>query len=442
MEIDGDSGKIVHEVTPDGAVYFGANADPGNTDESSKYPSAVALVWRWTGDEAFLKDLYPASKAAMEFVAGLDEDGDGWPDGLGNVERPGMGEEKLDNAVYTIRGYADLADMARAMGDDKTRRWAMSKARALLETFEETWWYGGDTRSYADSLLDPNNEKVFQRHWIGLTPTDAVLPRLPGRAAGPLASRRHGNATLNEHEQRCYTGALGLFHTGTGPTSAPAGNPGASCDSVVSTVPSERSIFTLNSAIAAVSEGNYGRLGAKQQQFYLTGNARSQLDPDIWEMPGAMPEIVPSPDFGANIDRLFTERSMVLQAWGAYGVLWPVIHQWLGVSPDLGRGRVAVVPQLPAGQAKASAETIKLGLSAIDVAAERQGSTYTTTVTRHGRMDLRIGAVLPNGATVTSATLNGSPVKPKLVQTTRGLEAVISAKPEQRTATLVIDIDS
>jgi hypothetical protein len=189
-----------------------------------------------------------------------------------------------------------------------------------------------------------------------------------------------------------------------------------------------------------VSEGNYGRLGGNQQKFYMRGNARSQLDPDIWEMPGAMPEIVPSPDFGANIDRLFTERSMVLQAWGAYGVLWPVIHHWLGVSPDLGRGRVAVVPQLPAGEPKASADTIKLGLSAIDVAAERQGSTYTTTVTRHGRMDLRIGAVLPDGATVTSATLNGSPVKPKLVQTTRGLEAVISAKPEQRTATLVITI--
>ena len=206
MEINGDSGKIVHEVTPDGAVYFGANADPGNTDESSKYPSAVALVWRWTGDEAFLDDLYPASKAAMEFVAGLDEDGDGWPEGLGNVERPGMGEEKLDNAVYTIRGYADLADMAQALGDDETRRWAVGKARALLEKFEETWWYGGDTRSYADSLVDPGNEKVFQRHWIGLTPTDAVLPRLPGRDGGPLASRQHGNATLNEHEEPCYTG--------------------------------------------------------------------------------------------------------------------------------------------------------------------------------------------------------------------------------------------
>jgi hypothetical protein len=442
VAINGDGGKIVHEVTPDGAVYFGANADPGNTDESSKYPSAVALVWRWTGDEAFLKDLYPASKAAMEFVAGLDEDGDGWPGGLGNVERPGMGEEKLDNAVYTIRGYADLADMAQAMGDSETRRWAIDKARALLETFEEIWWYGGDTRSYADSLLDPGNEKVFQRHWIELTPTDAVLPLLPFRAAGPLASGQHGNATLDEHEEACYSGALGLFHTGTGPTSAPAGNPGPSCDSVVSAVPSERSIFTLNSAIAAVSEGNYGRLGANQQQFYMRGNAGSQLDPDIWEMPGAMPEIVPSPDFGANIDRLFTERSMVLQAWGAYGVLWPVIHHWLGVSPDLGRNRVSVVPQLPESETKASANTVKLGLVAIDVAAERQGSTYTTRVTRHGRVDLRIGAVLPDGTTVTSATLNGSPVKPKLVQTTRGLEAVISAKPEQRTATLVITIRS
>jgi len=435
------SGKIVHEVTPDGAVYFGANADPGNTDESSKYPSAVALVWRWTGDKNFLKDLYPASVKAMKYVATLDEDGDGWPEGLGNVERPGMGEEKLDNAVYTIRGYADLADLARAVGDTETRRWATKKANALLDKFEDDWWYASDgARSYADSLDDPGNEQVFQRHWIGLTPTDAVLPKLPGRRSAPLASDEHANTTLDQHEKACFTGDLGLFHTGTGPTSAPAGNSGPSCDSVISAVPSERSIFTLNSAIAAVSEGNYGRLGANQQGRYIRGNARSQLDPDLWEMPGAMPEIVPSPDFGANIDRLFTERSMVMQAWGAYGVLWPVLHQWLGVAPDLGRDRVAVVPQLPAGQTKASADSVKLGVFTIDVAAAHEGSAYTTTVTRHGRTNLRIGAVLPDGATVASATLNGSPVKPKLVRTTRGLEATVGARAGQRTATLVINI--
>jgi hypothetical protein len=131
---------------------------------------------------------------------------------------------------------------------------------------------------------------------------------------------------------------------------------------------------------------------------------------------------------------------MVMQAWGAYGVLWPVLHQWLGVAPDLGRDRVAVVPQLPSGQPGASADSVKLGTFSIDVAATHQGATYTTTVTRHGQTNLRIGAVLPDGATVASATLNGSPVKPKLVQTTRGLEATVGARAGQRTATLVINI--
>jgi hypothetical protein len=438
--INPGTGKIVHEVTPDGAVYFGADADPGNTDESAKYPSAVALVWRWTGDQAFLRDLHPASVKAMHYVASLDADNDGWPAGLGNVERAGMGEEKLDNAVYTIRGYADLADLAQAQGDAATRGWAIAQAQALLDKFENDWWYGADARSYADSLGD-GNTKVFQRHWIGLTPTDAVLPRLPGRSSAPLASLDHANTTLDQHERPCYTGEFGLFHTGTGPTSAPAGNPGPSCDSVLSTVPSERSIFTLNSAIAAVSEGNYGRLAPDQQSVYTTGNARSQLDPTVWEMPGMMPEIVPSPDFGANIDKPFTDRSMVMQAWGAYGTIWPVIHQWLGVSPDMGRGRISVVPQVPAGQTMAAGRDIRLGSGSIDVAARHSGSTYVTTVTRQGQVALTIGAVLPPTASIASATLDDHRVTPQLVSTTRGLEASVSVGTGRGTSTLVIETE-
>ncbi len=130
----------------------------------------------------------------MQHVASLDADGDGWPEGLGNVERPGMGEEKLDNAVYTIRGYADLADMARARGDDDTRSWATEQAQKLLAAFEDAWWYGGDTDVLRRLADDPGNEKVFQRHWIGLTPTDAVLPELPWAPAG--------SAGLTEHADR------------------------------------------------------------------------------------------------------------------------------------------------------------------------------------------------------------------------------------------------
>jgi hypothetical protein len=424
--INPDTRKVVHEVTPDGAVYFGANEDEGNTDETSKFPSAVALVWRWTGDDAFRDDLYDFSVRGMRYVVEqLDEDGDGWPEGLGNVERPGMGEEKLDNAVYTVRGLRDLADMARSKGDTETATWASSVARRMERQFEAAWWYGGDARQYADSLDDPGNQKVLQRHWIGVTPMDAMLVR-PGRVTRPLAGDRHGATALTQRERPCYTGIFGLYHTGTGPTSADGGNRGPSCDSVVSSVQSERSVFSLNTAIMAVAEGNFGRLGTRQQQRYTTGNARIQLDPNVWEMPGAMPEIAPEGDFTPNIERPYTERSMVLQAWGAYGNLWPVVAQQLGVSPDLGRDHVSVVSQVPEGQHRLSGRSIVLGDDgAVSVrAVARPKQLRTEVALERADTTLTIGHVLPAGSSVREVRLDGRRVPAEIVRTARGREVV------------------
>jgi hypothetical protein len=424
--VNDGSGKVVHEVTPDGAVYFGANEDPGNTDETSKFPSAVALIWRWTGDDGFRDEMYDFSRRGMEYVVErLDADGDGWPEGLGNVERPGMGEEKLDNAVYTIRGLRDLADMARGVGDRATARWASRLARGLEQRFERTWWYGGDADQYADSLTNPDNARVFQRHWIGVTPMDAVLVR-PGHPERPLAGDEHGVTALEQRERPCYTGRFGLYHTGTGPTSAPGGNPGPSCDSVVSSVPSERSVFSLNTAIMAVAEGNFGRMAVDQQQYYTTGNARIQLDRSVWEMPGAMPEIAPEGDFTPNIDRRFTERSMVLQAWGAYGNLWPVVAQQLGVAPDLGRDRVTVVSQVPTGQRRVAGRHILLGEDAQIAVDARRTRTSLRTEVRLDRVRTRltIGHVLPDGSRVRGVWLDGDEVDWRIVPTARGRELV------------------
>jgi hypothetical protein len=138
-----------------------------------------------------------------------------------------------------------------------------------------------------------------------------------------------------------------------------------------------------------------------------------------------MPEIAPSPGFGANIDKRLTERSSVLQAWGAYGVLWPVVHQQLGVAPDLGRARLTVVPQVPDGQERISGRNIRLGRGSVDVAASRSDGTLRTEVVRDVRAALTIGALLPGGATITGATLDGRAVRPELRRTARGVEAVV-----------------
>ncbi|HSD79111.1 MAG TPA: hypothetical protein VLB47_00570, partial [Solirubrobacteraceae bacterium] len=315
--LNGDSGKVVHEVVGDGSVYFGALHHAGNTDETAKFPSMVALIWRWTGDNAFRDDLYPFAKRNMEYIfRELDADGDGWPEGLGNVERTGMGEEKLDNAVYTIRGLYDLADMARSKHDGATWDWAQGKAADLLARFEGAWWIQR-FRQYADSLDDPGDVKVWQKHWIGQTPMEAELTR-EERAWPGIATFPHGTSALAEREDRgCFSGVRpynrGLFHTACG--GGPEGK-------------GEQVIYSLGNAIQAVGDGNYGRLGAQQQRRYTDANAESMFGepfqgarhtagtPD--EQPGAMPEVLPSPGFDAagdqdaNMERCTRCRSMVM----------------------------------------------------------------------------------------------------------------------------------
>jgi hypothetical protein len=351
-------------------------------------------------------------------AANLDEDDDGWLEGLGNVEREGMGPEKLDNNVYYIRGLYDLADLARSKGDWRTYGWARQRAENLLERFEAEWWME-DESLYADSLGD-NGEKIQQRHWITGTPMDAELT-IGERAFPGLSELGRSTRSLALHETPCFSGERplnrGLFHTGCegGPTGA-----------------GEPQIFTLNTAIQAIGEGNYGRLA--QQRRYTEANVETMFaqpatngTPD--EQPGAMPEIVPSPAFGKNIDRCWTCRSMFLQAWGNLGTAWPVVHQQLGVRPDLGRDALEVVPQLPS-PAPIAGRNIRLGRGALDVEASRHGDRFRTTVDarRVPARELRIGHTLPHGAAVSSVRLDGRRVRWHERKTNRGVEVTVKAR--------------
>jgi hypothetical protein len=417
--VNAGSGKVGHEFVSDGSMWFGQNADPGNTDETTKFPSAVALIWRWTGDNGFRDEMYDFTKRNMRYVVSeLDEDGDGWPEGLGNVERPGMGPEKLDNTVYFIRGLYDLADLARSKQDGATYSWARNLARRLHRRFEAEWWMEDQTL-HADSLGE-NNEKIQQKHWITVTPMEAELT-IRGRPVPGLTTLDHGTRSLALHETSCFSGERpfnrGLFHTGCG--GGPTGQ-------------GELAIFGLNTAIQSVGEGNYGRL-AEQRRYTeaevepLFSEPATDGTPD--EQPGALPEILPSPATPPNIDRCWTCRSMFMQAWGHYGSVWPVIHQQLGVRPDLGRGELEVIPQLPSDEPIAG-ERIRLGDGALDlVRARRAGRRYFTTIDVGSAPVERLvlGHTLPRDSTVDWVLLDGSGVGYHKRLTNRGLEVWVRA---------------
>ncbi len=448
--LSGGSGVVVHEAVADGSVWFGKDGrttDPAtgevaydfNTDEIVKFPGTVALIWRWTGDDRFRDEMLDFTRRGLEYVrTRLDADGDGWPEGNGNVERPGMGDEKLDNAVYYIRGLYDYADMARSAGQVANADAAEARADDLAARFEDAWWIESE-QAYADSLVDPGDTKVNQKHWIGVSPMEVELFRdgefVPGLGAYANASR-----ALATRETSCYSGERpgnrGLFHTGCG--GGPTGT-------------GEFGIFSLNSGVQAVGEGNYGRLGAEQQRRYTDANAETQFaepatggTPD--EQPGAMPEIMPSmaPDGTVgtppNIDRCWTCRSMFMQAWGHYGTAWPVVHQQLGVRPHLGHDWLEIVPQVPAGQTSVQGADIRLGDGSADVLASHTDGRYATTTDTSDApvRTLRVGHTLPRGAQVVSVELDGRPVQDyEARETNRGLEVRVTADPRHR-HTLVV----
>ena len=231
-----------------------------------------------------------------------------------------------------------------------------------------------------------------------------------------LAPQNRATTALNTLESGNFTGQCGLFHTGSGGGPTGAG---------------ELKCWTLPTSVMAVGEANYGRLGTNQALFYM----RSIADELDLEMPGALPEISPSPEYDPFVD--FRERAMFMQAWSSYGIQWPVIHHFLGIRPDVPAGSLSIVPDVPDDWPGLSVKNLQVGGGTVAASASHEGNNYTTDVSASTRWKLTIGHTLPAGATVQSVSLDGQPVTYQTVDTTRGREVRVQTS-TNRSHTLVV----
>ena len=179
----------------------------------------------------------------LRYVADkLDADKDGWPEGLGNVERDGMGAGEARQR--RLPDPRPLRPRRHGRGQGRPRDREVGDAASptsCAARFDATWW-NAESIQYADSLDDRQRADpaaaLDRRHADG---GRADVGRLPRRA-----SRRPSTAltALAERENDCFSGTrpfnLGLFHTGC--EGGPKGK-------------GERMIFSLTTSIAGRRRG-------------------------------------------------------------------------------------------------------------------------------------------------------------------------------------------
>jgi hypothetical protein len=402
--VNGSTGKVLHEIVTNGCIYYGTDAQPGDTNETAEFATAVATLWRWSGDNSVRDDNYDFIKAGLGYIttklvtAALNPDG--WPEGAGMVEANGMGAIKVDVALYTIRALHDLADMAQSKGDTATFNWATDKAEALTDKFTQDWWMPS-AGLFADSLALPQEVQTDPTATLGTVRPYTQLQQLYWTNATPMetsiASVRDASTAFPTLESSTFTGTTGYYQEGQ---SLPA-------------ITGSRQASALNTGVMAVAEANYGRL---DQSLRYVRFVADELDV---EQPGALPELFNSPDY--TYFPSFA-GAMVMQAWSSYGILWPLVDLYLGIKPDIPAGSLSVVPELPSSWPGLSIDKLRVGSSEISVSVQHSGKSYFTYVVAPTGWRLTIGYALPPNSQIQSVTLNGSPAAFQIVDTNRGRE--------------------
>ena len=220
--VNGSTGKVVHEITSTGAVYYGDTTEPGDINETAQFAIAADLIWRWSGDNAVLADNYKFIDEGEHYLASLATGPGGlWPVGDGIVENTSLGGEALDVASETIQALAVLHDMAVAMHDTATASWAAQREQAMLKAFGQ-WWISSQ-HLYADSMCaaaaagascTAAGQQLQQRWWTSVAPMEQDI--------APVAD---ADAALGQLETPTFTGSCGLYVDGVGGPAAPAARP-------------------------------------------------------------------------------------------------------------------------------------------------------------------------------------------------------------------------
>jgi glycogen debranching enzyme len=392
------NGRIVHEVTTNGAV-----SNPGNSQETALFILTVGKLVQWTGDLAFAREMYPAMTRGLQWLlTDMDRNRNHFPEGYGIMEVLGLNAELIDVSVYTQQALAATARVAALLGHAAAAERYRNQAADLEARINLRFWSAEDT-SYTDfygtraQALSAADGAIRQ---IRLKETNGdSLTQRDRDAIGYYERLDRKFAAMPDSTRGWITNKNWVVTTPMETGIAPRERALAALDKIrrenvgqygpfLSAV-ERQAMMTIATGVQTVSEGRYGRID--QAKWYMDRIVQTFGR----TLPGSISEMMP--DYGCFVI-----------SWTSYGIVVPLIEEVFGIAPDAPGRSIVFDPHVPSGWKRMSIDALPVGSNTISfswtetargteyaIEAEQEGWTYTVKA--------------PAGATY---YVNGTPVVP------------------------------
>lgn len=378
------NGRIVHEVSTNGAVF-----NPGNVNETPQFISLIWEVFCWTGDLAFLEKYFPAVEKGLNWVLNEnDKDANLLPDGAGMMEIHGLTSEMIDVAAYTQKAFADAAQMAMVLKKLDLSIDYQQKADRIKETINAQFWVEKN-QSYADFIATKSqalhliSDAIVRADTLGNDWAVNALKLLQDQTIKDTSNQPKGFAlhhnwvvntpmetgivpkeiaikALNTAKQ--FSNSFGMYVTGIDKNiKRDAGEYSYAASVGKNDFTYTGTVMTLPTAVQIISENNYGR---PNEAFALLKKVDKTFG---YALPGSMYEV--SPDYG-----------MMTQAWNVYAYGVPIVKQFFGIKPNAFDREIVLEPLLPDSLTNGKIEKLLIGNNLLSVSFNRNSKALKINV--------------------------------------------------------------
>lgn len=415
-----DDGKITHEISQSAGRLPWFTDYPYtwfHGDTTPFWIMACYEYWAWSGDDDFLRRLWPNIAKAFRWSAATDRDGDGLMEnpaaGAGAIEVGGLGAGLLTD-IYLAGSWVVALDGLRAMAAAARDAGVEREASALYErargTIESSFWLDG-AGLYAFALLEgsvPARPRLNDA--LTVWPATAMSFGLldPARSDRMLARMGSSDLTVDWGVRM-----LSREHSLYDPVHY---NNGA--------------VWPFVTGFAALAHYRHHRYWAGHD--LIRDVARTTYDFAL----GRHPELM-SGAFYRTLDTTVPQQFFATSMLAS-----PLLRGMLGLSVSTGDdARLTIAPHLPASWDSASFRGIRVDDAVIDARVERRPDTTIVVLelaAGSSPVRVRVDPALPLGARVVGVTVDGASVQAEVRESLHDLHAGVVVTLQNRAVVRVV----